>query len=71
MNLHELSPAAGSTHAAKRKGRGNGSGNGKTAGRGSKGQWARSGGGVRSPGPRAFAAPLASRPRAPFRSGCA
>ena len=47
MNLHELSPAAGSTHAAKRKGRGNGSGNGKTAGRGSKGQWARSGGGVR------------------------
>ena len=47
MNLHELSPAAGSTHAAKRKGRGNGSGNGKTAGRGHKGQWARSGGGVR------------------------
>ena len=47
MNLHELSPAAGSTHVAKRKGRGIGTGNGKTAGRGHKGQWARSGGGVR------------------------
>lgn len=47
MNLHELSPAAGSTHVGKRKGRGHGSGNGKTAGRGHKGQWARSGGGVR------------------------
>ena len=47
MNLHELSPAAGSNTTAYRKGRGNGSGNGKTAGRGQKGQWARSGGGVR------------------------
>ena len=47
MNLHELSPAAGSTRPAFRKGRGHGSGNGKTAGRGQKGQWARSGGGVR------------------------
>ncbi len=47
MNLHELSPAAGSTAKAYRKGRGAGSGNGKTAGRGHKGQWARSGGGVR------------------------
>ena len=47
MNLHELSPAAGSNPKAYRKGRGNGSGNGKTAGRGQKGQWARSGGGVR------------------------
>lgn len=47
MNLHELSPAAGSTTKAFRKGRGHGSGNGKTAGRGHKGQWARSGGGVR------------------------
>ncbi len=47
MKLHELSPAAGSTHVNKRKGRGAGSGNGKTAGRGHKGQWARSGGGVR------------------------
>ena len=47
MKLHELSPAAGSTKEAYRKGRGAGSGNGKTAGRGHKGQWARSGGGVR------------------------
>ena len=47
MNLHELSPAAGSTTKTFRKGRGHGSGNGKTAGRGHKGQWARSGGGVR------------------------
>ena len=47
MKLHELSPAAGSTKEAYRKGRGNGSGNGKTAGRGHKGQKARSGGGVR------------------------
>ena len=47
MNLHELSPAAGSNTKACRKGRGHGSGNGKTAGRGHKGQWARSGGGVR------------------------
>jgi large subunit ribosomal protein L15 len=47
MNLHELSPAAGSNAKAYRKGRGHGSGNGKTAGRGQKGQWARSGGGVR------------------------
>ena len=48
MNLHELSPAAGSTHVGKRKGRGAGSGNGKTAGRGHKGQKARSGGKVRT-----------------------
>ena len=47
MNLHDLSPAPGSTHVAKRKGRGHGTGNGKTAGRGHKGQKARSGGGVR------------------------
>ena len=47
MELNELSPAAGSTHVAKRKGRGHGTGNGKTAGRGHKGQKARSGGGVR------------------------
>lgn len=47
MNLHDLSPAVGSTHPAKRKGRGHGTGNGKTAGRGHKGQKARSGGGVR------------------------
>ena len=47
MNLHELSPAAGSNTKAYRKGRGAGSGNGKTGGRGHKGQKARSGGGVR------------------------
>ena len=47
MKLHELSPAANSTKAAWRKGRGTGSGNGKTAGKGHKGQNARSGGGVR------------------------
>lgn len=47
MKLHELSPAPGSNHDAKRKGRGAGSGNGKTAGKGHKGQNARSGGGVR------------------------
>ena len=47
MKLHELSPVPGSNPKAYRKGRGNGSGNGKTAGRGQKGQWARSGGGVR------------------------
>ncbi len=47
MKLHELSPAAGSSKKAWRKGRGPGSGNGKTAGRGHKGQNARSGGGVR------------------------
>lgn len=47
MNLHELSPAVGSTSPRYRKGRGPGSGNGKTAGKGHKGQNARSGGGVR------------------------
>ena len=47
MKLHELSPAAGSAKPAWRKGRGAGSGNGKTAGKGHKGQNARSGGGVR------------------------
>ena len=47
MKLHELSPAPGSVKKSFRKGRGTGSGNGKTAGRGHKGQNARSGGGVR------------------------
>lgn len=47
MKLHELSPAPGSNTPAWRKGRGTGSGNGKTAGKGHKGQNARSGGGVR------------------------
>lgn len=44
MKLHELQPAVGSNTAAKRKGRGHASGNGKTAGYGHKGQKARSGG---------------------------
>ena len=48
MKLHELSPVAGSTQVAKRKGRGVGTGNGKTAGRGHKGLYARSGGKVRA-----------------------
>jgi len=47
MKLHELSPAEGSVKDGFRKGRGAGSGNGKTAGKGHKGQNARSGGGVR------------------------
>lgn len=47
MNLHDLKPAEGSKTKAFRRGRGHGSGNGKTAGKGHKGQNARSGGGVR------------------------
>ena len=47
MKLHELSPMEGSVKERFRKGRGAGSGNGKTAGKGHKGQNARSGGGVR------------------------
>lgn len=47
MKLYELAPSEGSTKESKRKGRGHGTGNGKTAGRGHKGQNARSGGGVR------------------------
>ena len=47
MKLHELQPAEGSVKAGFRKGRGPASGNGKTAGKGHKGQNARSGGGVR------------------------
>ena len=47
MKVHELTPALDSNKAVKRVGRGHGSGNGKTAGKGHKGQNARSGGGVR------------------------
>ena len=47
MKLHDLAPAEGSSKASKRVGRGHGSGCGKTAGKGHKGQNARSGGGVR------------------------
>ena len=60
MKLQDLQPALGSTKKAYRKGRGAGSGNGKTAGRGHKGQWARSGGGVR-PGFDGGQMPLARR----------
>ena len=60
MKLQDLKPAEGSTQAAYRKGSGEGSGNGKTAGRGQKGQWARSGGGVR-PGFEGGQMPLARR----------
>ena len=47
MYINDLSPVPGSTHVDKRKGRGHATGNGKTAGRGHKGQKARSGGGTR------------------------
>ena len=47
MRIDTLSPAEGATKAPKRLGRGIGSGLGKTSGKGHKGQWARSGGGVR------------------------
>ena len=60
MKLSELSPAAGSVREAYRKGRGAGSGNGKTGGRGHKGQKARSGGGVR-PGFEGGQMPLSRR----------
>ena len=47
MKLHELSPNPGAVRDVKRVGRGHGSGNGKTAGKGHKGQKARSGGSIR------------------------
>lgn len=68
MKLQDLQPALGSTKKAYRKGRGAGSGNGKTAGRGHKGQWARSGGGVR-PGFEGGQMPLARRlPKRGFKN---
>lgn len=60
MKLHELSPAPGSVRKTKRVGRGSGSGMGKTSTRGQKGQWSRSGGGVR-PGFEGGQMPLARR----------
>ena len=60
MKLQDLQPSVGATRPAYRKGRGAGSGNGKTAGRGQKGQKARSGGGVR-PGFEGGQMPLARR----------
>ena len=47
MKLHALKPAEGAVRAKRRLGRGTATGQGKTAGRGQKGQWSRSGGGVR------------------------
>ena len=68
MRLHELQPAPGSRKETKRKGRGIGSGLGKTAGKGHKGQNARSGGGVR-PGFEGGQQPLARRmPKRGFRN---
>ena len=60
MKIHEMSPAPNSKVAAKRLGRGIGSGLGKTSGKGHKGQWARSGGGVR-PGFEGGQMPIARR----------
>lgn len=60
MRIHTIQPAAGSTRTEKRLGRGIGSGLGKTSGKGHKGQWARSGGGVR-PGFEGGQTPLARR----------
>jgi len=68
MRLHELQPAPGSRQKPKRKGRGIGSGLGKTAGKGHKGQKARSGGGVR-PGFEGGQQPLVRRlPKRGFRN---
>ncbi len=60
MRIDTLSPAPGSTTSPKRLGRGIGSGLGKTSGKGHKGQWARSGGGVR-PGFEGGTMPLTRR----------
>lgn len=60
MKMHDLSPNAGARTAPKRLGRGIGSGTGKTSGKGHKGQWARSGGGVR-PGFEGGQMPLSRR----------
>lgn len=60
MRIHTIQPAVGATTSEKRLGRGIGSGLGKTSGKGHKGQWARSGGGVR-PGFEGGQIPLARR----------
>ena len=60
MRIHTIQPAVGATTSSKRLGRGIGSGLGKTSGKGHKGQWARSGGGVR-PGFEGGQTPLARR----------
>ncbi len=60
MRLHTIQPAVGANTSEKRLGRGTGSGLGKTSGKGHKGQWARSGGGVR-PGFEGGQTPIARR----------
>ena len=60
MRIHTIQPAVGATTPEKRLGRGIGSGLGKTSGKGHKGQWARSGGGVR-PGFEGGQTPIARR----------
>ena len=68
MKLHELKPAKGAVKAKRRLGRGTATGQGKTAGRGQKGQWSRSGGGVR-PGFEGGQMPLMRRlPKRGFRN---
>lgn len=68
MKLHTLAPAEGAVTPAKRLGRGIGSGLGKTSGKGHKGQWARSGGGVR-PGFEGGQMPLTRRvPKRGFKN---
>ena len=69
MNLHDLQPAAGSTHAKKRVGRGHGSGHGGKSGRGSNGQASRAGG-TKRPGFEGGQTPLYMRlPKLPgFRN---
>ena len=60
MRIHTIQPAPGAVTSPKRLGRGTGSGLGKTSGKGHKGQWARSGGGVR-PGFEGGQMPLSRR----------
>ena len=68
MKLHNMQPAEGSNASPKRLGRGIGSGLGKTSGKGHKGQWARSGGGVR-PGFEGGQMPLTRRvPKRGFKN---
>ena len=68
MKLHDIAPAQGSKKSVKRLGRGIGSGLGKTSGKGHKGQWARSGGGVR-PGFEGGQMPLTRRlPKRGFKN---
>lgn len=71
MRIHTIEPSVGAVTPAKRLGRGIGSGLGKTSGKGHKGQWARSGGGVR-PGFEGGQTPLARRvPKRGFKNNFA